>query len=217
VDACCDAKTEELATLRGKHKNVLTAVLIVNAVLFVVEATAGLLAHSTALLADSLDMLGDSLVYGFSLYALWRSAVWKARAALLKGAIMGVFGVGVLIEAGYKTVSGVVPVAETMGIIGLLVLVGNGLCFLLLFRHRSDDLNMRSTWLCSRNDIIANIAVLGAAAGVKLTDSSWPDIVIGAGIAALFLRSAFTVLAESFSELQRLSSHSKHALDYERK
>lgn len=217
MDACCEQKAEGLKILRDEHRKVLVLVLAINAVLFVVEATAGLLAHSTALLADSLDMLGDSLVYGFSLYALWRSAVWKARAALLKGAIMGMFGVGVLIEAGYKTLSGIVPVAETMGIIGLLVLVGNGLCFLLLFRHRSDDLNMRSTWLCSRNDIIANLAVLAAAAGVKVLDSSWPDIVVGAAISALFLRSAFTVLAESFTELQRLSSHSKHALDYERK
>jgi len=175
----------------------------------VVEAAAGLVAHSTALLADSLDMLGDALVYGFSLYVLWRSAEWKAAAAVLKGAIMAVFGVGVLIEAVYKAIAGVVPMAETMGIIGLLVLLGNGLCFLLLFRHRSDDLNMRSTWLCSRNDILANLSVLIAAAGVKVFDSSWPDILIGAAIAALFLRSAFTVLHESFAELQKLKSESE--------
>jgi Co/Zn/Cd efflux system component len=175
----------------------------------VVEAAAGLVAHSTALLADSLDMLGDALVYGFSLYVLWRSAEWKAAAAVLKGAIMAVFGVGVLIEAVYKAIAGVVPMAETMGIIGLLVLLGNGLCFLLLFRHRSDDLNMRSTWLCSRNDILANLSVLIAAAGVKVLDSSWPDILIGAAIAALFLRSAFTVLHESFAELQKLKSESE--------
>jgi Co/Zn/Cd efflux system component len=175
----------------------------------VVEAAAGLVAHSTALLADSLDMLGDALVYGFSLYVLWRSAEWKAAAAVLKAAIMAVFGVGVLIEAVYKAIAGVVPMAETMGIIGLLVLLGNGLCFLLLFRHRSDDLNMRSTWLCSRNDILANLSVLIAAAGVKVLDSSWPDILIGAAIAALFLRSAFTVLHESFAELQKLKSESE--------
>src|ERR687897_486049 len=106
---------------------------------------------------------------------------------------------------------GVVPVAETMGIIGLLVSLGNGLCFLLLFRHRSDDLNMRSTWLCSRNDIIANLSVLVAAIGVKVFDAGWPDILIGAAIAALFLRSAFTVLRESFSELRILRSHSTAA------
>jgi cation diffusion facilitator family transporter len=208
MDDCCEHKAEELSTLRGEHKRVLTAVLIINAVLFVVEAAAGLLANSTALLADSLDMLGDSLVYGFSLYVLWRSAAWKARAALLKGAIMAVFGAGVLLELVYKTISGIVPSAETMGIIGALVLLGNGICFLLLFTHRSDDINMRSTWLCSRNDIIANLSVLTAAAGVKFFDSSWPDIFVGAAIAALFLKSAFTVLHESFLELRTLRSQS---------
>jgi Co/Zn/Cd efflux system component len=166
-----------------------------------------LLAHSTALLADSLDMLGDSLVYGFSLYVLWRSAEWKAMAAVVKGIVMALFGIGVLIEAVYKIAEGVTPVAETMGIIGLLVLIGNGVCFLLLFRHRSDDLNMRSTWLCSRNDIIANVAVLLATVGVRLMNSAWPDIVVGATIAGLFLRSSFTVLSESFAQLQKLKSN----------
>ena len=197
--------------LRGKHKNVLIVVLVINVVLFVIEAAAGLLANSTALLADSLDMLGDSLVYGFSLYVLWRSAAWKAKAALLKGAIMAVFGAGVLLEVVYKTISGIVPSAGTMGIIGALVLLGNGLCFLLLFRHRSDDLNMRSTWLCSRNDIIANLSVLIAAIGVKVFDASWPDILVGAAIAALFLRSAFSVLRESLKELRILQSQSTTA------
>jgi len=209
MDACCDTKAEELNTLRDKHRKVLILVLAINAVLFIVEAIAGFLAHSTALLADSLDMFGDALVYGFSLYVLWRSTESKAMAAMLKGAIMAVFGFGVLIEAVYKMLAGVVPVAEIMGIIGVLVLVGNGICFLLLFRHRSDDLNMRSTWLCSRNDIIANLSVLIAAAGVKVFDSSWPDILLGAAIAALFLRSAFTVLHESFAELQKLKSESE--------
>jgi cation diffusion facilitator family transporter len=211
MDACCEQKAQEITALRGEHRKVLVLVLVINAVLFVVEATAGVLAHSTALLADSLDMLGDSLVYGFSLYVLWRSAEWKAKAAVFKGIVMAAFGVGVLGEAIYKMTAGVVPVAETMGIIGLLVLLGNGLCFLLLFRHRSDDLNMRSTWICSRNDMIANISVLIAAVGVKVFDASWPDILVGAAIATLFLRSAFTVLSESFAELQKLKSGSEIA------
>jgi Co/Zn/Cd efflux system component len=202
MDSCCETKAEEISALRGKHRSVLVAVLAINAVLFVVEGAAGLLADSTALLADSLDMLGDSLVYAFSLYVLSRSAAWKAKAALLKGTIMAVFGAGVLLEVIYKTISGIVPAAETMGIIGTLVLLGNGICFLLLFRHRSDDLNMRSTWLCSRNDIIANMSVLIAATGVKVFDASWPDIVVGGAIAALFLKSASTVLRESFLELR---------------
>ena len=166
MDSCCETKVEEISTLRGQHKTALIIVLLINAALFVVEAAAGLLGNSTALLADSLDMLGDSLIYAFSLYVLSRSAAWKAKAALLKGAVMAVFGVGVLLEVIYKTISGILPSAETMGIIGTLVLLGNGICFLLLYRHRSDDLNMRSTWLCSRNDIIANAGVLLAAIGV---------------------------------------------------
>jgi len=208
MDACCEQKAEEIKTLRGEHRKVLVVVLVINVVLFVVEAGAGLLAHSTALLADSLDMLGDSLVYGFSLYVLWRTAEWRATAAVLKGIVMAAFGVGVLAEAVYKVTAAVVPVAETMGIIGLLVLLGNGFCFLLLFRHRSDDLNMRSTWLCSRNDIIANLSVLLAAAGVRIFDSGWPDMLVGAAIAGLFLRSALTVLQESFAEMQRLKAES---------
>ncbi len=211
MDSCCETKAEEISALRSTHKTVLIVVLAMNAILFVVEAAAGLLANSTALLADSLDMLGDSLVYGFSLYVLWRSAVWKAKAALLKGVIMAVFGVGVVVEVIYKTISGIVPSAETMGIIGVVVLVGNGICFLLLYRHRSDDLNMRSTWLCSRNDIISNLSVLLAAIGVKVFNASWPDILVGAAIAALFLRSAFTVLRESIGELRILRSQSTAA------
>jgi cation diffusion facilitator family transporter len=211
MDSCCETKAEELHGQRRKHKNILVVILLINAVLFLVEGAAVLLAHSTALLADSLDMLGDSLVYAFSLYVLSRSTEWKAKAALLKGIIMALFGIGVLAEVVYKISTAAVPTAETMGIIGALVLLGNGFCFLLLFRHRSDDLNMRSTWLCSRNDIIANLSVLVAAIGVKAFDASWPDIVVGVAIAALFLKSAFTVLRESFLELRILRSQSATA------
>jgi cation diffusion facilitator family transporter len=208
MDACCETKAEELSALRDEHKTVLIIVLVINAVLFIVEAAAGLIAHSTALLADSLDMLGDAFVYGFSLYVLWRSLKWKAVAAIVKGIIMAAFGIGVLAQGIHKIVLGVVPNAETMGIIGALVLLGNGICFLLLFRHRADDLNMRSTWLCSRNDIIANLAVLVAAAGVAFFASTWPDIIVGVAIAALFLKSAFTVVYESLAELRALKATS---------
>lgn len=204
MDACCDGKVEELTTLRGRHRNILVVVLVINAVLFVVELAAGLIAHSTALLADSLDMLGDSLVYGFSLYVLWRSVEWKAVAAILKGIVMAVFGIGVLTEAAYKMIAGVVPSAETMGIIGVLVLGGNAVCFFLLYRHRSDDLNMRSTWLCSRNDIIANVSVLIAAGGVAYFRAIWPDVLIGGAIAVLFFRTSLTVLRESIHEYRDL-------------
>jgi Co/Zn/Cd efflux system component len=104
----------------------------------------------------------------------------------------------------HKVLAGVVPSAETMGIVGLLVLIGNAVCFFLLYRHRSDDLNMRSTWLCSRNDIIANVSVLAAAAGVVVTGSPWPDLIVGGAIAILFLRTAWTVLNESVREYRTL-------------
>jgi Co/Zn/Cd efflux system component len=110
----------------------------------------------------------------------------------------------VLLEVVYKIIAGVVPIAETMGIVGLLVLFGNGVCFLLLYRHRSADLNMRSTWLCSGNDIIANLSVLTAAAGVAITGALWPDLIVGGAIALLFLRTAWSVLAESVREYRTL-------------
>jgi Co/Zn/Cd efflux system component len=177
-------------------------VLAINAVMFVVELTAGLLGNSISLVADSLDMLGDALVYGFSLYVVARGAAMKARAALFKGIIMAGFGFFVLGQAIYRIVIPQLPVFETIGAIGLLALAANGLCFYLLWRHRADDINMSSVWLCSRNDIIANISVLFAAAGVWLTHSGWPDILVGLALAALFLRSALHVLRASIRELR---------------
>jgi Co/Zn/Cd efflux system component len=165
--------------------------------MFLIEVVTGLLAQSTALLADALDMFGDALVYGFSLYVLARSARWQAAAALLKGTIMGLFGLLVLGEAVYKAFFPLLPRAEVMGAIGVLALLANLTCLLLLWRHRSDDLNMQSTWICSRNDVLANFGVLGAAAGVRLFHSGWPDWLIGAAIASLFLVSAARVMAQA--------------------
>ncbi len=171
--------------------------MIINAAMFLVEGMAGLFAHSTSLLADALDMFGDALVYSFSLFALHRPPRWQVQAALLKGAFMLAFGLGVLAEAGYKVLVPVMPVSGTMGTIGSLALAANLTCFVLLYRHREDNLNMSSTWLCSRNDLIANVGVLIAAiAGYGLT-SRWPDIVTGALIALVFIRSALGVLNES--------------------
>jgi cation diffusion facilitator family transporter len=203
VDECC--RPEDLArfALRAEQRRVLAIVLAINATLFVVEMGAGLLARSTALLGDSLDMLGDSLVYGFSLYVLDRSERARAGAALLKGLIMAAFGGFVVAEAATKMLHPVVPLAGTMGAIGLAALAGNALCFALLRRHRSDDLNMRSTWLCSRNDLLANVSVLAAAAAVAVTGTVWPDVAVGLGIAALFLRTAAGVLRDSVAELRR--------------
>jgi cation diffusion facilitator family transporter len=199
---CCNDKACELEALLGRQSSTLKIVLAINAVMFVVELTAGLIGHSVSLVADSLDMLGDALVYGFSLYVVARGARMKAKAALLKGFIMLGFGLFVLGQAIYRIAIPQLPVFETIGAFGLLALAANGICFWLLWSHREDDINMSSVWLCSRNDIIANVSVLFAAAGVWLTHSGWPDIAVGLALAALFLRSALHVLRESFRELR---------------
>ena len=199
---CCNDKACEFDALRGRQSSTLKIVLAINAAMFVVELTAGLIGHSVSLVADSLDMLGDALVYGFSLYVVARGARMKAKAALFKGVIMAGFGLFVLGQAIYRIAVPQLPVFETIGAIGLLALAANGMCFYLLWRHREDDINMSSVWLCSRNDIIANVSVLFAAAGVWLTQSGWPDIAVGLALAALFLRSALHVLRESLKELR---------------
>lgn len=199
---CCNDKACEIDALRNRQSATLKIALAINAVMFVIELTAGLLGHSISLVADSLDMLGDALVYGFSLYVVALGTAMKARAALVKGVIMACFGLFVLGQAIYRIVYPQLPVFEAIGLIGLMALAANGICFYLLWQHRSDDINMSSVWLCSRNDIVANISVLFAAAGVWLTHSGWPDIVIGLTLAVLFLRSALHVLSESIKTLR---------------
>jgi len=215
VKACCDDKGRELASLREKQAHILKIVMAINIAMFVIEFSSGIFARSSALLADSLDMLGDAVVYGFSLYVLHKSETWRATAAFLKGLIITAFGLGVLVEALIKTLSDVVPVAGTMGIVGSLALFANTTCLLLLLRHRNDDLNMRSTWICSRNDIVANVGVLFAAIGVSVTGSKWPDVCVGLVIAAMFLRSAWPILTESISALKAERFHNKQILSPE--
>lgn len=188
--------------MRQSHGRVLWIVLTINATMFIVEGFAGMAAHSTSLLADALDMLGDALVYGFSLFVLARAPRWQAGAALAKGGFMLAFGLGVLGEAVYKVFHPVMPGVETMGIVGGLALAANLVCFFLLYRHRADNLNMSSTWLCSRNDLIANVGVLLAAGTSYLLASRWPDIIVGAIIAGLFLSSALGVLRQSIRALR---------------
>jgi Co/Zn/Cd efflux system component len=199
---CCNDKACEIEALRDRQSSTLRTVLGINAVMFAVELTAGLLAASVSLVADSLDMLGDALVYGFSLYVVTRGARMKAVAALLKGGIMAAFGLFVLGQAIYRVMVPQLPVFEAIGAMGLLALAANGVCLGLLWRHRADDVNMTSVWLCSRNDIVANVSVLFAAFGVWLTDSGWPDILVGLALAVLFLRSALFVLRGSLVQLR---------------
>ena len=201
---CCDDKSCEVAVLKKDHTGVLLAVLAINGIMFLVEAIAGFKAHSTGLLGDSLDMLGDSMAYGISLYVIGRSARWNAGAAAFKGALMAILGIAVLVEAAWKLVHPNQPAVMTMGIIGGLALAANLVCLGLLWKSRSDDMNMRSVWLCSRNDIVANLGVLGAAVLVRWSGTPWPDIAVGACIAVLFLRSSFEVLRTSIPALREV-------------
>ena len=196
---CCTNAGCEVERLRGRQSRTLKVVLGVNLTMFAVELTAGILAASTALLADSLDMLGDALVYGFSLYVVARDDLWKARAALAKGAIMAGFGLFVLGQAAYKMVNPAIPAAEVIGLVGLVALLANAGCFWLLWRHRAEDVNMRSVWLCSRNDLVANAAVIAAGVAVWLAGSQWPDILVGVAIAVLFLHSAVQVFRDALA------------------
>ena len=203
MGSCCQDKACTLDALRARQGWTLRVVLAINVMLFLVEFVAGFVAASTALMADSLDSLGDALVYAFSLYVLFRSARWKAGAALLKGLIMLGFGLAVATALVARMLAPVVPVAEMIGGFGLFALACNLTCLILLTRHRSDDINMKSVWLCSRNDIIANCGVILASVGVAWTGSMWPDFAVGAAIAAIFLRSAFHVLSQALRELRR--------------
>jgi len=192
MDDCC-----EVREVPGDQRRVLLVVLWINAAMFLTESVAGVLAHSTALFADSIDMLGDAIVYGFSLYVIGRGVLWQARAALLKGLVMAAFGVGVLVQAAVKIAQGLTPTVEVMSMVGALALAANLVCLTLLWRRRDDDINMRSAWICSRNDVIGNAAVLAAAAAVAATGSPWPDIVIGLAVALVFGRSAVQVVREA--------------------
>lgn len=199
---CCHDKACALDALRESQGKTLRIVMAINVMLFLVEFGAGLLASSTSLMADSLDSLGDALVYAASLYVLSRNDQWRAGAAMLKGVIMLVFGIAVAFTLLGRILSPVLPVAEMIGGFGLLALACNTTCLYLLTRHRSDDLNMESVWLCSRNDIVANVGVLLAGAGVALTGSMWPDLVVGAIIAVLFLKSAMYVISRAWVEIR---------------
>ncbi len=196
---CCDENDGHILAMRDRQARVLWVVLAINAVMFVIEFAAGWLAASTALLADSLDMLGDSLVYSLSLFVVAKSVRWKAISAGFKGMVMLGFGLLVLGQAVAKAIAGHAPQPGIMAVVGAAALAANIVCLVLLTRHRGDDVNMRSSWICSRNDLFANSGVLIAAALVALTGSLWPDVIVGVAIAALFLHSSVGVLRDARS------------------
>ncbi|MDV3258140.1 MAG: cation transporter [Sphingomonas sp.] len=204
ADDCCATKGKELERLANKtdQRRVLVIVLLINAVMFLAEFGAGLVAGSAALMADASDMLGDALVYGLSLYAISKGDRWKAGAAAFKGVFILFLALGILVNIMIKIASGVPPSSALMLGFGAAALVANLVCLGLLWRFRSQDLNMASTFECSRNDVISNVGVMVAAAAVAATSSPWPDIVIGAAMAAIIFRSSIRVLGEAIPQLK---------------
>jgi Co/Zn/Cd efflux system component len=193
---CCD-HTPEPDTARL----ILWIALAINAAMFAVEIVAGVVAGSVSLHADALDFLGDSFNYAISLAVIGLALTWRARAAMLKGVTMGVLGLWVLGEVVWQIVSGRVPEPLVMGAVGTAALVANAGVAVMLYRFRSAESNLRSAWICSRNDVLGNAAVLLAAAGVFGTGSLWPDAIVATLMASLAIQGSWTVIRQSLGEL----------------
>jgi Co/Zn/Cd efflux system component len=181
---------------------VLWVAFAVNALMFVVEVAAGAGARSSALHADALDFLADAANYGISLFVLGAALRARASAALLKGLSMGTFGLWVVGRAAYHAATGTVPAPEVMGVVGVLALAANLGVAALLYAYRRGDSNMRSVWLCTRNDALGNVAVVLAASGVFATGSGWPDALVALGMAALALSGAAQIVRQALAELR---------------
>ncbi len=203
MSACHDncAVDENAAVENTSYRKILWVALAINAIMFGVEAVAGLGAGSVSLQADSLDFFGDAANYGISLFVLGRPLRWRASASLLKGATMALFGICVLAIALYKAFVLSVPSAVVMGVVGVVALIANVICAALLFRFRNGESNRRSVWICSRNDAIGNIAVVVAASGVFMTATPWPDLFVGIVMALLALTGAYQIIRHAASEL----------------
>lgn len=200
-DHCCAHSCTPKATRDPRYRRALWIALAVNALMFGIELAGGLQSASTSLLADAVDFLGDAANYGVSLLVLSMAAAWRSRAALVKGLSMGAFGVFVLGKTAWSIAAGVVPEPVTMGVIGLLALAANLGVAALLYAFRSGDANMRSVWLCTRNDAIGNVAVMLAAAGVFGSGSGWPDWLVALLMGTLALNAAFSVVRQARAEM----------------
>ena len=188
--------------LSAAYRRALRAVILINGAMFLVEMAAGMLAGSQALKADALDFLGDTATYSISLFVIGMPLVWRARAALFKGLSLGAMGLWVLGTTAYHVLVLGVPQAEVMGAIGFLALVANLTSVLLLLKFRDGDANIRSVWLCSRNDAIGNLAVILAASGVWATETAWPDLIVAGIMATLFLWSSTQIVRQALTELR---------------
>jgi Co/Zn/Cd efflux system component len=202
--SCCNNDTCLTPETSAKLKNVFIAVLAINAVLFIVEFAAGIISRSTALTADSLDMLADAFVYGISLYVLNKNELSRVKASLVKGTLMSLLAVYVVVDSVLKVFSPIEPAGNLITGIGILAIIANALCLYLLHAHKAVDLNTRSAWICSRNDVIANVSVIFAGMLVSYLDSKWPDIIIGTGIALFVLQSSLLIVQESWERKKQL-------------
>ena len=211
MDHCCPAPPPGNSPA---YRRVLWIALFVNAAMFAVEASAGLAAGSVSLQADALDFFGDAATYALSLSVLTMALAWRARAALVKGASMGLFGLWVIAACVMNVIGGATPHAMTMGVVGFMALAANVGVAALLYRYRDGDANMRSVWLCTRNDAIGNVMVMVAALGVFGTGTLWPDIVVAAVMATLALSASYETIRGALSELRGESSNDAHAHDH---
>ncbi len=200
MGACCGGNDAKFDGLSKGYRRALWAVIAINGGMFFVEMAAGALAGSQALQADALDFLGDSLTYGISLAVIGMSLRVRATAAILKGVSLALMGLWVFGSTFYHILILGVPNAPVMGAIGFLALAANLTSVLILMKYRDGDANVRSVWLCSRNDAIGNVAVMVAAGGVALTGTAWPDLAVAGLMAGLFLWSAFHILVQAVRE-----------------
>jgi Co/Zn/Cd efflux system component len=191
------------AQMDARHRCVLWAVLALNAAMFAVEIGAGVAAGSASLQADALDFLGDAANYGISLFVIGMALRMRAFAALGKGISMGLFGLWVIGTVVWHVIHGTLPNAVAMGAVGFAALAVNAASFALLWAYRGGDANMRSAWICTRNDVVGNLAVLAAAAGVFGTGTGWPDVLVATIMAGLALQGAWTVIRQSLGELRQ--------------
>jgi Co/Zn/Cd efflux system component len=187
--------------MSSTYKRVLLVVIALNASMFVIEIRAGVMAGSQALQADALDFLGDTITYSISLFVIGMPLVWRARTALVKGLTLAVSGTWILASTLYQSSALSLPSPKIMGVVALLALAANLISVVLLIRFRNGDSNVRSVWLCSRNDAIGNLAVLLAASGVWATDSAWPDLLVAGIMASLFLWSAIQITKQAVREI----------------
>jgi Co/Zn/Cd efflux system component len=203
MDCCDHCHASDPHRGHPGYRRALWVVLGINAAMFLVEIAAGLAAGSASLQADALDFLGDAANYGVSLFVVGMALRYRAMAALLKGTSMAAFGLWVMGTVLWHAIHGTLPSAITMGTVGAAALIANAVSFAILWLYRTGDANMRSAWICTRNDVLGNLAVLLAAAGVFGTGTGWPDIVVAATMAALALQGAAGVLRQSLSELRQ--------------